>query len=310
MIGTYRHIMTLALLTLMLHGSAVTGGGVSEPQPVPIASEQDVRSSIASGRYSERHRGRAALSILWDGRLSLLRDALASEHQDVRQEAMEALGSIGNAEAVAVLRSVLADTSAYLEDLMIAANSLAWAGDTLSTPLIESTAERFAAHRSQLGQTREGVTMGAHLRILRRAIRMLERPDLRNPLIIRDAHFVRYRFLLDDVASISVNGYPPDRPIHTFDPAEYRTLCDLLQDGHFVEPGFVMDEEYLIFRLADGRSVELVRNGINFCQGGAWDRGRPGFCVASKSLARYIDGQIGRLEPGVGDETPGGESPN
>jgi hypothetical protein len=312
MTETHQHVMVLAGLVLVLGGSAAMGNPVPEPRPVPIASEQEVLTSIAEGKYSERYDGRATLSILWDGRLPLLTDALASEHQDVRREAMIALGNIGSHRAVAALRSVLADTSAQLEDLMTGANSLAWAGDTSSIPLIESIAQRLAVRRSQLGDTREGAIMGAHVEILRGAVRRLERPDLRRPLIVRDGHFVRYRFLLDDISSIAVCGYPPDDPIHTFAAAEYRTICDLLQDGYFVEPGMVTEEEYLVFELSDGRSIRLVRDGVNFCRsGGSWDRGDPGFCVASESLARYVDGQLGRpdVSGGAGD-APSAESSN
>lgn len=294
----YHLAVVLVALVVVFAASLAAANPVMEPRPMPITSEHELRDSMGRGKYSERHDGRVALSTLWDGRIPLLRGALASEHHDVKREAMRALGDIGNAEAVELLRGVLSDNTAQLEDIMVAANSLASARDTSSISLMESVAKRFAARREELGQTREGVTMGAHLDILGRAIQRLRRPDLRRPLIIRDAHFVRYRFLLDDISRVFLSRYPPDKPTHTFGSDEYRTICDLLQEGGFVEPGMVSETEYLVFELADGRSIRLIRDGVNFCRfGGSWERGDPGFCMASEGLAQFIDSKLGRPLP-------------
>lgn len=307
---TTRIVTGVTLLLVLLAASASKSNPI--PEPIPLMSEEDISGSMENDEISVRSDARSTLQVLWDGRLDLLLMALRSSHSDVRQQAIRGLGAIGNFIALEAIRGVLADSTGGLEDAAIAGGTLAWLADTSSVPLISWRLQRAEASSAASPVTPGDWPTQDSIRRLRTALEWLERPDLTRPLIIRDARYVRFRFLLDDIASITLKRRSSDDvPIHEFDRSEFRDICGLLQQGRFVEPGVITEVEVLQFLLVDGRRVDLTRWNNQFYRGGgAWDRGFPAFCVESSKLAEFIDRSVGRRSDDEHPATGPGESPN
>lgn len=281
-----------------------------EPQPSRVASLQDLGLGASdSTSYSGGARGVAYLDNLWDGRTGLLTRLLHSDDFSRRRAAMKGLARIGTSEALAALRAAITDTSMSLGERVELARALGAAADTQAIPLLDSLSVDAYKESSVFGD------------VVELAIRLIKRPDLRRPLVERGEHFLEFRFLLDDVSAIyqlrdpltfayggqiATTGRSVEGRRMDFTRDEFRTVCDLLQDGTFHSPSMVTCGGFLVIELVDGRHVALTRSGNSYWLRDEWNLVTLPFCVRADSLTRHVD----RVWHDQHPDDSGGESPN
>lgn len=178
----------------------------------------------------------------------------------------------GDSGSLSVLRAVVADTSRSHFARALAAESLADARDTEAIPLLEELAAKSQSE--------------AMANSIRRAILRMGSPGHYRPLFVLADGLMRFGFLLDDIEAIEYTE-PLEDVRHSFEPSEFRTVCDLLQAGSAATIGTTRVPGRLAFRLKDGREESLSTDGRHFL-------GAEGGVVQSHSLGRYIWSRLGR----------------
>ena len=313
--ASMRSLPTLAVFCLGLACStAALSNPVMVPEPARIRTEEELRGELQGDSYKDYARATPVLMGLWDGRRGIAMEALQSQHDRVRKAAIHCLARIGDSDALVSLRAVLVDTSASFEVRKEAAAALSHIGDQSSVPLIERVVAELGVDIGPDGKSSDGsILKRLYQYSFEMSLERLQRPDLGNPLLTKGEHFIGYRFLVDDIESVSVvknafMGYPPElarrdqQQVRELPASDHRRICDLLQDGQYEYPGMITDGVYLVIRLVDGREVVLVKNREIFClstRDRAWV---DGFCVRASELAAYIDAAL----VGMNEATPEG----
>jgi hypothetical protein len=269
---------------------------------------------ISGDSYKTYAPATRTLSNLWDGRREIVMEALHSEHARVASAAMRTLALSGDDDAVVAIRQVLADTSASLEVRKEAAVALSRIHDQASIPIIESVVSELGADIGPDGRCSDGSILSRLYQYqFEQSLQRLERPDLARPLVQKGEHFIRYRFLLDDIASISVVkdsfwGFPPElaraeqRQVYVLPKEDQRRICDLLQDGTYEYPGMISEGLYLVITLVDGREVAMVKNGEIFCLSTGDHAWADPFCVRATDLAAYVDAVLSSERDSSGEK--------
>jgi hypothetical protein len=314
-------ITTAALLGVLLASAA----GFANPKPAPdttwIRTEEELLEALFDSQYLTES-AIEQLGALWDEHVPLLTRAYRSSRSATRSRAAQALSGIGTEEALAPLREALRDTTADFSDIQDAAVALACAGDAASIPDARRVLGRLEREiaRTDRDSRREMVRLHFKRGVLLEAIARMERPDRNRPLMERGQYSLVYRFLLDDIASITLRpDYPfgaPDefrltlRPWeHEFDRDEFRDICTMLQLGSFVEWTGLGAEQYLVVELIDGRKTVLNWRGDTFEAFDPnwvwWVWPHAPLAVSAPRLAEYLRGYL----PGQ-DEASSGESSN
>jgi len=305
-------VVSATLLAAVLPLAESYANPYVEPEPQRIASVAEVESVLADSSHTGAMRTSALLRRLWDGRRDMLLEAMRSDNTWLHTAAILGLAGIGDNAAISSLADVVEDTSAPFGSRFTAVKALGRLG---------ATAELAAMRAFRTSIEERGRVYADAVDI---AIEMAERPDLARPLIVRGSDFLEFRFFLEDIASAYVfrdglhfvdggiiYSTNPDGPQNREEipKPEYAGVCELLQDGTFDEPGMIVQGEYLVFELTDGRHVAIGRSGDHFYVRDSFtgSLGAPWFCVSSPELAEYIDG----LWEGSKEYRPrSGESPN
>jgi len=298
--GTRMSPIPLVVLCLGLATTALPNP-VALPEPTRIRTQEELRQELGGDSYKEYSRATSVLLGLWDGQRDIAMEALRSPHVRVSEAAIHCLARIGDEDALAALRGVLVDTSVSVGVRAEAATALSYIGDQDSVPAIESVVAELGAGIGPEGRSDDdSILMRLYQYSFEQSLERLRRPDLARPLLRKGEHFIRYRFLLDDIACISLvedsfMSFPPElarpeqRRVHEFPASDYRRICDLLQDGLYDYPGMISEGEYLVIELVDGREVALIKNGETFCLSTSDHRWVDSFCVKASELAAYLD---------------------
>jgi hypothetical protein len=295
---------------------------VAEPQPQRIWTEAELRAELFEGSSHARAEAVSVLKYLWDGGLDIAMDALRSDQDALKSAAVRFLAGVGDADALDTIRGVLADTTLSLRVRGEAAKALSYVGDESAIPLIEGMIAELGATIGADGRTADGSIRSRFQQYsLQRSLDRLLRPGLRRPLVVKGHDFISYRFLLDDIQSISFITdsffeFPPElarpdqrREYHLPD-GDHRLICDLLQDGRFARYGSVWEGEYLVIELVDSSEVVFVKNGDLFCSSGRDWAGLDHFCVRASALARYLAEAVPDAASYEESSRAGGESSN
>jgi hypothetical protein len=154
----------------------------------------------------------------------------------------------GDQESLAVLRAVVADTGRPWAVRERAISALVEARDRESVPLLQEVSV----------QSSERILSDA----AREAIGRIESPGRHRPLVEIEYGQLFFGFLLDDLESID---YSESASVgYSFDPSEFRRVCDLLQGGAVVETDGVSIAGVLTFRLKDGATMAVRTDGTTY----------------------------------------------
>ena len=276
---------------------------VAKANPIP---DQLTEEKIAR-RIAARDSTRRALE---DADLEIQMDALYGSNVVARDAAMTAMARDGTPEALAALRAALVDASFAVRQRVGMAQALGKAGDTVALPAVKGLS----------GEAHEmGVVYGAVIDLV---VRLLERPELRHPIIARVGERLEFRFQVHDIQSICLLGdsltftldglvcrYGPDHSQHRteVDPSEFGAVSELLSEGSLENPpsSYGMGG-HLVLELADGRHLALMRDGNAFFLTGTWDFDARPYCVRSDTLASLLN----QLRQSQRSARASGESPN
>jgi hypothetical protein len=243
------------------------------PTPQPLLSLEELLSSLEGDGDVGLAEAAAQAARLGPEYTWLLED-LVKRHdlEMVIGDLFAGLAYNGDSGSLAVLRTVVADTSRSDFVRTLAAESLADARDAEAIPLLE-----------ELAATAHGEAMANSMR---RVILRMESPGHYRPLFVQADGLVRFGFLLDDIEAIEYTEQLEDVRC-SFEPSDFRNVCDLLQAGSAATIGTTGVPGRLVFRLKDGREQSLYTDGRYFL-------GAEGGVVQSYSLGRYIWGRLGR----------------
>jgi hypothetical protein len=254
------------------------------PFPFPLYSEQEMLQALHDQEEWNLQFVVEQIACLGPRYRWMLEEALQSSFDPARSAAVRALGSFGDDASVALVRSVLSDTTQSRRVVVAAADALAAARDWGSIPALEARmrgAENDFVKKS----------IGA-------AIDQIRCPGCFVPAMAVADSFVQFRFLLDNIEAVEY-AESPSGPVVIFEPSEFRDVCVLLQT--WVEPSPPSEEleSLLVIRLDDGREAKIRRTGTLFCyhepnRSGTifWRR----FTVESGALARLLDDRLAAMQ--------------
>jgi len=244
-----------------------------QPQLQPLLSLDELLSRLDGEPSFELTEALGQAARLGPEYTWLLADLAQREDLEMFSYApFSALARNGDTESLSVLRAIAADTARSDFARGRAAKALADARDRDAIPLLEEIAA---------GSSGEWLAKDMH-----RAIRRIESPGHYRPLFSLVEGLVSFGFLLDDIESVEYTEIIPELR-HSFDPSEFREICDLLQRGSPVTVVSTRDTGKLAFVLKSGRQASLSTDGRAFI-------GVNGGDIDCPSLGAYIWSQLGR----------------
>lgn len=240
--------LTLAAAVLLVSaGSTLANPLPGPPSVLPVRTLAELKSALEGPRDPGFANAVSQATALGPEYTWILAELAQRDDLDMMLDLVfSGLAKNGDPESLAVLREVVADTARPPFVRCFAASALAKARDRDAVPLLQE----LVSLPQQGGLTVE----------LKRAIRCLESPGSCRELLRFRGDVVRFGFLLDDIESIE---YSQRRPAieYSFDPSEFRELCDLIQTGSKVIAHTYRSSGKLLFRLKDGTEASFSTDG-------------------------------------------------
>jgi len=276
---TPRFPVALALaLTMAGVGSGLAASSAFEPwKPPPLLSHEDLVNALISGYGADTMQAADQAARLGSEYVSLLAGVLTDKDRNdehTQRSVAIALGRIGDANSIAALRAVLADSGYSGFRRASAAHGLAQAGSIESIPLMSQVA---ASVDDPL------LVQGIH-----EAVDWLQHPEHYRPVIDIESGSICFWFLRDDISAITY-GPAGGEPMLAFRADEYDAVCRLLQAGLRGLPvGVVGLPNELVLSLRDGRRARLRTDGVLF-DFSSWVPGGPAHTVIEcRELGEFI----------------------